>query len=93
MSMIINRAKNISNQSNNPNTSNLKDNHSNDNNENNGNNDHLQTSTLKPRTSNRRRLLKRGEEKKKTGMDNIGQLDNMDNWIICMILDMICTDK
>ena len=89
MSMIINRAKNISNQSNNLHTSSLKDNYS----YNNGNNDNLQTSTLKPRTSNRRRLLKRGEEKKKTGMDNIGQLDNMDNWIICMILDMICTDK
>ena len=77
MSMIINRAKNISNQSNNPNTSNLKDNYSNDNNDNNGNNDNLQTSTLKPRTSNRRRLLKRGEEKKKTGMDNIRKLDNI----------------
>ena len=77
MSMIINSAKNISNQSNNLHTSSLKDNYSNDNSDKNGNNENLQTSTLKPRTSNRRRLLKRGEEKKKTGMDNIGKLDNI----------------
>ena len=77
MSMIINSAKNISNQSNNLHTCNLKDNYSNDNSDKNGNNENLQTSTLKPRTSNRRRLLKRGEEKKKTGMDDIGNLDNI----------------
>ena len=50
--MIINHAKNISNQSNNLHTSNLKEKYSNDNNDNNGENDNLHMSNLKDNYSN-----------------------------------------